>query len=142
MQEAYAALCDRIREKCRRQQWYGPEMHDPAWFGNRYDPALDHDGRQHAKLNDPQKFGFIKEQLLVTEEALGFSLPPLLRALYTTLANGSFGPGYGIQGAIGGFDSGGTGTILKYLSHIDTEDVSPWCRDRRVIDIADYDDHW
>ena len=23
-------LFDRIREKCQRQQWYGPEMNDPA----------------------------------------------------------------------------------------------------------------
>ncbi len=142
-----AALFDRIREKCRRQQWYGAEMDDPAWFGNRYDPAMDHDGRLRVRLNDPQKFGFryapaTEEQLLATEEALGFPLPPLLRALYANIANGGFGPGHGIRGAIGGFDGGETGTILKYLSSIDTEYVYPWCSERRVINFADDDDQW
>ena len=47
---------------------------------------------------------------------LGFHLPPLLRELYTQVANGGFGPGYGILGLEGGFadpmitmgDQGGT----------------------------------
>jgi hypothetical protein len=30
------------------------------------------------------------------EERLGFALPPLLRDLYTGVADGGFGPGYGI----------------------------------------------
>lgn len=42
------------------------------------------------------------EQLQATEEALGFPLPALLRALYVQVANGGFGPGYGLLGAIGG----------------------------------------
>lgn len=33
---------------------------------------------------------------------LGFPLPPLLRALYTQLANGGFGPMYGLLGLAGG----------------------------------------
>lgn len=139
-------LFDRIREKCQRQQWYGPEMNDPAWFGNRYDPALDLDGRLGDKLNDPQRFGFkyplaTEEQLLATEEALGFALPPLLRALYTQFANGGFGPGYGIFGAIGGFDVMGT-IVDRYLAYIDAGNVLPWCTERRIIDFADYDGQW
>ncbi len=42
------------------------------------------------------------EQLQATEEALGFPLPPVLHALYEQVANGGFGPGYGLLGAIGG----------------------------------------
>ncbi|HEU0003221.1 MAG TPA: SMI1/KNR4 family protein [Ktedonobacteraceae bacterium] len=38
-----------------------------------------------------------EEQLAATETALGPSLPPLLRALYTNVANGGFGPGYGLE---------------------------------------------
>jgi hypothetical protein len=38
-----------------------------------------------------------------TERQLGFSLPVLLRLLYTQIANGGFGPGYGIIGIPGGF---------------------------------------
>lgn len=37
------------------------------------------------------------------EKTLGFSLPPLLRDLYTQVANGGFGPGYGIFGLDGGY---------------------------------------
>jgi SMI1 / KNR4 family (SUKH-1) len=44
-----------------------------------------------------------EQQLKKTERQLGFSLPPLLRLLYTQIANGGFGPGYGITGAIGGY---------------------------------------
>lgn len=44
-----------------------------------------------------------KQQILETEQLLGFSLPPLLRLLYTQMANGGFGPGNGIIGAIGGY---------------------------------------
>jgi hypothetical protein len=37
-----------------------------------------------------------------TERQLGFPLPPLLRELYSKVANGGFGPGYGLLGARGG----------------------------------------
>ncbi|HEX6478758.1 MAG TPA: SMI1/KNR4 family protein [Ktedonobacteraceae bacterium] len=56
------------------------------------------------------------EQLQATEEALGFPLPPLLRALYAQVANGGFGPGYGLLGAIGGGNEDGwllTGTYQR-----------------------------
>ena len=41
-----------------------------------------------------------EEQLAAAEAILGFPLPPLLRALYANVANGDFGPGYGINGAL------------------------------------------
>jgi hypothetical protein len=37
------------------------------------------------------------------EAKLGFSLPPLLRQLYTEVGNGGFGPGYGLFGLEGGY---------------------------------------
>jgi hypothetical protein len=43
-----------------------------------------------------------EEQLQATEDILGFSLPGTLRRLYAEVANGGFGPGYGILGAVGG----------------------------------------
>lgn len=70
--------------------WYGDEAEylalKPAYEGplNSYPPATE-------------------EQLRQTEDLLGFLLPPLLHALYMQIANGGFGPGYGIIGAIGGF---------------------------------------
>lgn len=42
-------------------------------------------------------------QIRETEQQLGFPLPPLLRLLYTEIANGGFGPGLGIVGTPGGF---------------------------------------
>lgn len=44
-----------------------------------------------------------EHQLKETEQQLGFSLPPLLRLLYIRIANGGFGPGYGITGVSGGY---------------------------------------
>src|SRR5690349_1515923 len=39
----------------------------------------------------------VSEQALADAEArLGFPLPPLVRALYTQLADGGYGPGYGV----------------------------------------------
>lgn len=54
--------------------------------------------------------------LEASETRLEFRLPPLLREFYTQVANGGFGPGYGILGLEGGFadpvvtmgDEGGT----------------------------------
>lgn len=37
-----------------------------------------------------------------TEQQLGFSLPALLSECYLQLANGGFGPGYGVMGLAGG----------------------------------------
>jgi hypothetical protein len=37
-----------------------------------------------------------EDELLKAEELIGFPLPPLLRALYSEIANGGFGPGYGL----------------------------------------------
>ena len=44
-----------------------------------------------------------EDQIQETEQQLGFPLPPLLRLLYTEIANGGFGPGLGIVGTPGGF---------------------------------------
>ncbi|WP_160146039.1 SMI1/KNR4 family protein [Dictyobacter aurantiacus] len=38
-----------------------------------------------------------EERLQIVEQNLGFSLPPLLHAIYSRLANGGFGPGYGLS---------------------------------------------
>jgi hypothetical protein len=40
--------------------------------------------------------------LAKAERDLGFTLPPLLRAVYAEIANGGFGPGYGMLGVEGG----------------------------------------
>ena len=55
--------------------------------------------RQSAPLPPPATLQAVAE----AEALLGFSLPPLLSQLYTTVANGGFGPGYGIVGLRGGY---------------------------------------
>ena len=52
-----------------------------------------------------------EEQLYATEEALGFTLPPLLRACYLQVGNGGFGPGQGVIGVLGGLEDN-TGNIV------------------------------
>ncbi|HZU67023.1 MAG TPA: hypothetical protein VFA09_07060 [Ktedonobacteraceae bacterium] len=79
MDRDFTELCSRIQEKCRRDGWYGGT------------PDLRHAGPDH-----PQHHGFAyppasEEQLCATETALGFLLPPLLRAHYAEVANGGFG---------------------------------------------------
>jgi hypothetical protein len=42
-------------------------------------------------------------QLIATERELGYPLPGMLRALYSQLANGGFGPVYGLAGIATGY---------------------------------------
>lgn len=94
MQQREYQLCEAIRKRCADRQWYGPEFRGPVWG---YPIAPD----------DPLRTSFAfppatEEQLRETEGILGFSLPPMLRLLYSQLANGGFGPAYGIRGVRGG----------------------------------------
>jgi hypothetical protein len=75
-------LCEAIRQKCATRHWYGPGWPLPAGE------------------DDPRQFDFVfppltEEQVDQAEAVLGFPLPPSLRALYTRLANGGFGPDCG-----------------------------------------------
>src|SRR6266568_3811614 len=65
-------------------------------------------------------------------------------ALNAGVANGGFGFGYGIRGAMGGFDGRGSGTIVEqYLARSSGEEVLTWAGGKvRLIDLADYDDQW
>ena len=51
-------------------------------------------------------FGPASEPLVErAEQALGLSIPTLLRSCYLTVGNGGFGPGYGVIGLSGGYAS-------------------------------------
>ena len=124
MQPLYAPLFERIRQKCQRQGWSGGDLLEPV-----------------ARKDDPQRTGFAfppasEEQLLVTETALGFSLPPLLRALYAQVANGGFGPGTGLRGASSGFGT----PFIANQDEIDETIIGCFERkeQRQQIDLADY----
>ena len=56
------------------------------------------------------------EAIRRADEALGFPLPAALTAIYRKLANGGFGPGFGILGVEGGYtdpDLGGL-TLIEF----------------------------
>jgi hypothetical protein len=79
-----------ILDACRSRAWYGPEL------------------ERMQSLQDPRRLGFTSpaatpQQLEETGRALGFPLLKGLQTLYMRIANGSFGPGYGLRGAVGGF---------------------------------------
>ncbi len=95
----YASLCERIREHCHQKQWYGPDIYKdhPTFNWYPYGPWIRHDFRT----------GFFppatEEHLRLSEEAMGFPYPSLLRTLYLRVANGGFGPAYGLVGAFCGY---------------------------------------
>lgn len=116
--EHIALLCERIREHCRQRRWYGPDHLDldrRGWWdenGVLHTTAITHDFRLGFEFPPATE-----DQLRATEEALGFSIPPMLRALYARVANGGFGPSTGITGARGGYyygDDGHYETIDKF----------------------------
>src|SRR5215472_5374022 len=108
-------LATRIRALCERSSWYGPWDFQP--------PA----GQAHANTTTFVCAPATEMQLQKTEAILGFPLPPFIRLLYTELANGGFGPGGGLRGAMGGYGTVGTAlpngqvflndeTLVKYHS--------------------------
>jgi hypothetical protein len=61
-----------------------------------------------------------------TERRLGFELPPTLRAIYRKVANGGFGPGYGVMGVEGGFtDDLGNTIVDLYESYRQADPEDP-----------------
>lgn len=67
------------------------------------------------RLSPPCNEGAIKD----AESALGFRLPALLGDIYTTVANGGFGPGYGVMGVSGGFTDDLQHTIVDAYKSYD-----------------------
>lgn len=129
---AYADLFDRIRAYqvrpevtpfealVSRLSGRGPNPHGFAW-----PPATE-------------------EQVRTTEDRLGFPLPHLLRALYTELANGGFGPAYGIIGAVGGAPHLGdwyqdiAEGYLQCESYVDLETIAAARHQRQRFELTDY----
>jgi hypothetical protein len=64
------------------------------------------------------------EALAEAERIIGYPLPPLLRRLYTGVANGGFGPFGGIEGLRDGYTSDGPGMLEIYLQY-DEPDPDP-----------------
>lgn len=111
-------LIQTIRQHCESHGWYGADLRGPEWETS----IVDDDLRKTRFAFAPATSTQIQE----TETLLGFSLPPFLQMVYTEIANGGFGPAYGIRGAVGGFAEG-TGTIVQHYQSL--------CEDRSLIDI-------
>ena len=113
--QKYKLLCDAIKQRCTFQHWYGPEFLGPTQI-------------YMSEKDDPCRVGFefrpaSEKQLQETEDILGFSLPSILRELYTQIANGGFGPAYGLRGIQDGNPQRG-GTIPEFfLSRADADIV-------------------
>jgi len=141
METDAANLCQRILEKCRQQGWYDGDLDNPARLRDvivRYQTIYDSAGNKIVIDNDPddhpRKTSFAyppatAEQLLATEHDLGFLLPPLLRILYERIANGGFGPGYGLIGGLDGFCDAGD-IVDNYQFHV---------RHSRLIQFEEYE---
>ena len=87
-------LVDRIREKCWKESWFGPELLGPKWSS-----TSPNDLRTRHFAFPPTTQAHIR----TSQALLGFDFPPLLVMLYTELANGGFGPGTGIRGTVEGY---------------------------------------
>jgi hypothetical protein len=111
-QNTYEELIARIRTHC--QQTAQDARPGSGWVDRAKDYARWYIPEQKTcVVLKPEEYGqepilafppATEQQIRETEQQLGFPLPPLLRLLYTQIANGGFGPGYGIIGVAGGVD--------------------------------------
>ncbi len=77
--------------------------------------------------------------LRVVERRLKFRLPELLRAVYTRVGNGGFGPAYGIVGTTGGFRLDGCLLESCYQKMLLLQEENPiWRWPRRLLPVANY----
>ena len=129
---AYDLLFAAIRTRCQQDHWYGPELSSPK-------------SRKGVSLDNPRRLGFAylpaSEELLVrTEAALGFALPPLLHALYAKVANGGFGPGAGLQGALEGYGRPGDSIYANSDDTIVAHYL--WRSAERTVPLASFEGQW
>ncbi len=81
-----------------------------------------------------------EETVLAAEAIFGHSLPPTMRQISRSVANGGFGPGYGVMGVDGGFEDDQRRNIVArytWFQNADPEDPT-WVWDRSWIPFC----HW
>ncbi len=99
------------------------------WYdrnGKQYAINADTDLESFPLQTDFEYAPATEEELAAAEKQLGYPLPPLLRALYANVANGGFGPGYGLDGVRG------------YVRAADFEQDWTWQKHERPIDLSIY----
>src|SRR5229473_7003592 len=127
---ARCSLCSvtQIFPRRRRSEEHTSELQSLAYLVCRL--LLEKKKDTEVAENDPRRTTFTfppatVDQLQETETLLGFALPPFLRILYAEIANGGFGPAYGLRGAVGGF-ADATGTIVQQYQGL--------CEGRSLLD--------
>lgn len=147
MNKTYSKLFTGIRQKCLRDGWFGPDALAPGPLEKLVaaNPRLSRYTLPRASATDLRRSGFVhspasQEQLEMAEHELGFSLPLLLRSLYTEVANGGFGPCGGIKGICGGYGSRESGTASSDNETI----IDQYHRrsEKREIDLHAYQMLW
>jgi hypothetical protein len=79
------------------------------------------------------------KDLRAAERAIGFRLPELLCAIYLQVANGGFGPEYGIVGTKGGFKLDKCSLESRYRQMLQLEkENSVWRWPERLLPVANY----
>ena len=79
-------------ERCRERRWSAPTWRLRQTGRPGRDAAV-----EALPLHSGHRTAVAESELL-----LGFPLPSSLRAIYSQIANGGFGPGYGFVGVVGG----------------------------------------
>ncbi len=104
-QEAREASERLRKENPTRRNWLVVTSHTTVyWYdrnGKQYAINADADLESFPLQADFEYAPATEAELATAEEQLGVPLPPLLRALYGNVANGGFGPGYGLEGVRG-----------------------------------------
>lgn len=124
-------LAKKMRTRCQQQGWYGPD-------DLRREAVEPEKSRLHHDFAFPPA---TETQLQRTEVLLGFSLPPLLRSLYSELANGGFGPGLGLRGAREGYGTIGTPLANGYR-WLGDETLVKYRLRESLVDLAQFTNQW
>jgi hypothetical protein len=74
-------------------------------------------GRIAAQVRKEKTVVASEDSVRLAEASLGFAFPELLKSIYLNVANGGFGPGYGIIGVAGGHRSD-LGNVVETFSEI------------------------
>lgn len=132
---SYASLCERIRNHCQQKRWYGPDIYYNSRVFNQFrgGPWILHDFRTSFFPVATE------EHIRLSEEVMGLSYPSLLRTLYLQVANGGFGPAYGLPGAFCGYlDAMRKEKDHKYV--IQESIVYPHFQEEVFVDLEQYEE--
>jgi hypothetical protein len=78
-----------------------------------------------------------EERLAEAEARIGFSLPPLVRAMYTQVADGGYGPGYGVIQL-----AGHPYTVVESRLRMSEENVPMWVWPERFVEFVNWGCHY